>query len=103
MKDSSVVIPFVGGENGVHHGYDRDLIEADIIRRTIDFNFHDDSADFHPCQDVSLGQYLQQLEDSTGLTVSGEALATRIPVPKLSYCAPLKDRFEAFKNQSQIS
>ena len=33
-----------------------------------------------------MGKYLQQLQDSTGLTVSGEALATRIPVPKLSYC-----------------
>lgn len=99
MKDSSVVIPFVGGENGVHHGYDRDLIEADTIKSTIVSNFHDDSADFHPCQDVSLGQYLQQLQHSTGLTVSGEALATRIPVPKLSYCEPLKARFIAFENQ----
>ena len=85
MKDSSVMIPFVGGENGVHHDYDRDLIEEQTIKNTIVTNYHDESADFYPCTGVSLGQYLQEPHDSTGLTIPGEELATRISTPKLSY------------------
>ena len=42
MKVSSVMIPFASGKNGVHHDYDRDLIEEQTIKNSIVTNYHDD-------------------------------------------------------------
>ena len=97
LKSSVVNIPYIHLHNSLSRPYERGLI-LDQMKQIVKDNYVTDEFGFETCLSYTIHDIQQNLDSTEWVPVEeSDKFSTLIPSPELTKCAPMKKRFETWK------